>query len=104
MNNIDEVLKKSEQPQNETGINLESETEKSFAKERLEGLKQDREERKKYARITFQFLCVFTGLVMMIIVFVGGSYRRFYLSDNVLITLITTSLSTVVGIFILVMR
>ncbi|CAM1362106.1 hypothetical protein [Tenacibaculum xiamenense] len=66
---------------------------------------QDREERKKYAFRTFIFLCGFTGLVLSIIIAAGFSKLiGFELHDSVLIALITSSLATIVGIFILVMR
>lgn len=127
---IDQITKQSRK-QNAEG--LENETsigEKSFAEERLEGLKQDRAERKKYAKWTFVFLCIFTIIILSIIILAGfgnicgfsfnllglvptftfsfkpcpENTKTFHLSDSVLITLITTSLSTIVGIFILVMR
>ena len=66
---------------------------------------QDRYERKKYAFRTFIFLCAFTSLVLLIIIAAGFSkLSHFELSEAVLIALITSSLATVVGIFILVMR
>ncbi|PQJ21800.1 hypothetical protein [Tenacibaculum sp. SG-28] len=66
---------------------------------------QDRYERKKYAFRTFIYLCAFTSIILLIIVGNGFSgVLNFKLSDSVLIALITTSLATVVGIFILVMR
>ncbi|MGG8496225.1 hypothetical protein ACQY1Q_07390 [Tenacibaculum sp. TC6] len=66
---------------------------------------QDRYERKKYAFRTFLFLCGFTGIILLIIIASGFSKAiNFNLSDSVLIALITSSLATVVGIFILVMR
>jgi len=66
---------------------------------------QDREERKKYAKRTFVFLSVFTGVVLLIIVLAGFSEAvGFKLENPVLIALITSSLATVVGIFILVMQ
>lgn len=66
---------------------------------------QDREERKKYAYRTFLFVCAFTIIVLLIIIFAGfSSLLNFNLNDGVLIALITSSLATIVGIFILVMR
>lgn len=66
---------------------------------------QDRYERKKYAFRTFIFLCTFTSIILLIIVAAGfSSAVGFTLNDTVLIALITSSLATVVGIFILVMR
>ncbi|TCI84791.1 hypothetical protein [Tenacibaculum sp. M341] len=66
---------------------------------------QDREERKKYAYRTFIFLSVFTSFVLLIIIGAGFSKAiNFELNDSVLIALITSSLASIVGIFILVMR
>lgn len=66
---------------------------------------QDREERKKYAKRTFVFLSVFTGTVLLTIILAGFSeVVGFKLEESVLIALITSSLATVVGIFILVMQ
>lgn len=83
----------------------------SFAQEQLDNIKQDRFERKKYARWTFKFLCVFTGLVLLIVFLCATKgqilmfdFSKFHLSDAVLITLITSSLTSIVGIFIFVMK
>ncbi len=66
---------------------------------------QDRYERKKYAFRTFIFLSAFTAFILLIIIAAGFSkVIPFSLNDTVLISLITSSLATVVGIFILVMR
>lgn len=69
---------------------------------------QDIIERKKYANLTFQFLCYFSSGLFLLIFLCGVNYnslqKGFYLSDNVLIALITTSLSTITGVFIFVMK
>ncbi len=66
---------------------------------------QDRVERKKYAYRTFIFLSVFTSFVLLIIIGAGFTdVINFKLSEGVLIALITSSLASIVGIFILVMR
>ena len=66
---------------------------------------QDRQERKKYAYRTFIFLSVFTATVLLTVIFAGFSETfNFKLDNSVLIALITSSLATVVGIFILVMQ
>lgn len=72
--------------------------------ENYKSRKQDRKERKKYAKKTFVFLSIFTGIILVIVILSAIRSIGFTLSDTVLITLITTSFSTVVGIFILVMR
>lgn len=66
---------------------------------------QDREERKKYAYRTFIFLSSFTAVVLIITIAAGFSEKLgFKLDNTVLISLITSSLASIVGIFILVMR
>ena len=66
---------------------------------------QNRGERKQYAKSTFIFLSVFTSLIISLILLQGYSAKtNFNLSDAVLITLITTSLASIVGVFLLVMQ
>ncbi|CAM1344029.1 hypothetical protein TAMYLO_410023 [Tenacibaculum amylolyticum] len=66
---------------------------------------QDREERKKYAYRTFIFLSIFTAFILFIVTAAGFSeVINFNLEGTVLISLITSSFASVVGIFILVMR
>ncbi len=66
---------------------------------------QNRGERKQYAKRTFVFLSIFTFLVLSIVLLQGFNTKTgFVLSEAVLITLITTSLASIVGIFLLVMQ
>lgn len=69
--------------------------------EEIKDRQQDRGERLRFARWTFYFL---VGFVVVCLLFVLGSMLTRGLSDAVLITLITTSLATVVGVFTLVMK
>lgn len=85
--------------------------ERSLEKEKLKGRIQDRKERKRYAKSTFSFLKKYTTL-MILIIFLSGTngslwyldFSKFHLSDTVLITLISTSLASIVGIFAFVMK
>lgn len=105
INEVTEKSKSSTSPNAEGLENATSIGERNFAQVKLDGIKQDIKERKKYALWTFVFLCVFTSTVVGIIILSGFSkFLNFELSDTVLIALITTSLSAIVGIFILVMR
>lgn len=115
MDNLDELLALSESARNSLGeseynqsIAYKTEIETQLKKEKVEDLKQNRKERTKYAEYTFSFLCWFCSSLFFIIFLTGVNTspmaNGFHLSDNVLITLITTSLSTVVGIFVFVMR
>ncbi len=97
---IDDFLRK-----NNLGRYTEKVESETLIKQKVEDLKQDRVERKKYALWTFIFLCIFTGIILLIIIFSGFSQvLPFSVSENVLMTLITTSLATVVSIFIFVMK
>ena len=92
---------------------------KDIKAEKLKGRIQDREERKLYAKSTFKFLKIYTYIMLSILFLSGikgkiflcniiGLYcfiiPEFHLSDTVLITLISTSLASIVGIFAFVMK
>lgn len=66
-------------------------------KEDLESLKQDRQQRKVLSIALFIFMCVYMA-VALLIVFLCGLFVM-YLSDTVLVTLLTTTLADVIGIF-----
>lgn len=99
---LDDLLEDSEVGHINTN---EIDRESSLTKQEILDRNQDREERKKYAFRTFIFLSVFTGLILSIIILAGFSkITSFDLKEPVLIALITSSLASIVGIFILVMR
>ena len=66
-------------------------------REEIAGLKQDREQRKIFSYVIFGFMCIYM-LISLALVFLDG-YGIIFLSDKVLITLLTTSLANVIGIF-----
>lgn len=66
-------------------------------KEKNEGLKQDREQRKIFSYVIFAFMCLYMASAMLI-VFLCGNFDL-SLSDGVLITLLTTTLANVIGVF-----
>lgn len=66
-------------------------------KEELESLKQDRQQRKILSIALFIFMCVYMA-VALLIVFLCGLFVM-YLSDTVLVTLLTTTLADVIGMF-----
>lgn len=66
-------------------------------REEIEGLKQDREQRKIFSYVIFGFMYIYM-LISLALVFLDG-YGIIFLSDKVLITLLTTSLANVIGIF-----
>ena len=67
----------------------------------LDGLKQDRGERKKYARWVFLLIIGWLISDLVVVFFVGLQIIK--LSDAVLITLITTTTGSVIAIFLYVM-
>lgn len=117
--NLDELIDLTD---DSSGNQLETKTKlfnESFAEEIIANKKQDRKERKRYAKFTFLFLSIFTFVVMFLL-FLSGikgqiffsntigiyyiNFSEFHLSDTVLITLISTSLASIVGIFVFVMK
>ena len=65
--------------------------------EEIKDLQQDREQRKYLSYALFAFMCVYM-LIALLIVFCCG-FEWMHLSDKVLITLMTTTLADVIGIF-----
>lgn len=112
MQGIEDILKNIG---GKTGKDLERQAqniENKRKKEKIRGKKQNRKERKKYAHSTFMFLKSYTIILVTIILLSGlnGKYldlldfSKFHLSDPVLITLITTSLGSIVSVFVFVMK
>jgi len=119
MNNLDTLFEiSSQQPIRD----LETQTQIQIIKSSttiVKGRIQDREERKRYAKSTFDFLKIYTYIMLSILflsgikgkIFLGNiiglycfSIPEFHLSDTVLITLISTSLASIVSIFVFVMK
>lgn len=71
-------------------------------KEEIRGLKQDREQRKVFSYCIFGFMC-FYMLIALIIVFFSG-LKLMALSDTVLVTLISSTLADVIGVFLFVAK
>lgn len=71
-------------------------------KEEIRGLKQDREQRKVFSYCIFGFMCSYM-LIALVIVFCSG-LGVMSLSDTVLVTLITSTLADVIGVFIFVAK
>lgn len=71
-------------------------------KEETAGIKQDRDERKVYAGKTFNLLCVYMVCVGILLLMSGYSEpenAKFHLSDPVLIAILGTTTTNVLGIF-----
>lgn len=71
-------------------------------KEKLFSLRQDREERKKFANKIFVFLCINMALAFMLLFFNG--FGLTHLNESVLITTITSSIADIIGVFVIVVR
>tara|TARA_Y100001960_G_scaffold132604_1_gene140786 strand:- start:232 stop:666 length:435 start_codon:yes stop_codon:yes gene_type:complete len=63
---------------------------------------QNLRQRKKYANKIYIMLCIWSIFVSSIILLKGGGF--IYLSDNIIITLMTTVFLEIIGLFILVAK
>ena len=70
--------------------------------EENKGDNQDRDQRKDFAERIFSFTLIYMFLVFVILFISGTTTINFYLSDNVLITLLGTTTANVIGILIIV--
>lgn len=96
--------------------NVYIDIEKDVAKERLRKAKlendsideankgdvQDRAQRKQFAENIFTMVCVYVFAVIMIILLCGAEWVHFSLSENILITLLTTTTANILGILLIV--
>jgi len=74
-------------------------------REHIEHLKQNRDERKKYAHHIFLFTCIWASVIFIIVLLAGfKKITGFDLSDKVLITLITSTTVNFFGFFLLVVK
>ena len=81
---------------------VKEELKDSLKKEKLDGLIQDREERKRYANLSFTLIA--TWLILVLAIFVSTGQGNLKYSDSVLITLLTTTTANVIAIFHFVMK
>ncbi|MDR1091331.1 MAG: hypothetical protein LBL79_09670 [Prevotella sp.] len=75
-----------------------------ISKEFLKSSTQDREERKNYAYKVYWLILGFLAITLGIVIASGIERLCFYLSDSVLIVLLTTTSANVIGIFMAVVR
>lgn len=71
-------------------------------KEELESFRQDREQRKTFSYCIFGFMSIYM-IIVLIIVFLTG-FNVLILSDTVLVTLLSTTLANVIGVFTFVAK
>lgn len=67
--------------------------------ETLEKLRQDRDERKDYASMIFNFMCWYLFAVFFIIVFNGITINNFVVSENIILALLGTTAVEIIGTF-----
>jgi len=72
--------------------------------EEIANSKQDRDERKLYAGRIFTLICIWLGIITLIIIFQGFRFADFRLEQPVLLALIGSTTLNVVGIFVIVTR
>lgn len=86
---------------------------KAESNERLKQLQQDRQERKKYAENVFLLIVIWLGVIISLLFLQGfcnllrtspDSQPCFFLSDAVLIAVITTTTASVVALFVVVAK
>lgn len=65
---------------------------------------QDREQRKQFAEMIFTFVSLYMGAVIFILLSSGARWVDFHLSDQVIITLITTTTANIIGILLIVVH
>ncbi len=70
----------------------------------LKSLRQDIEQRARYARQIFHLICAWLAALLGVIVCQGFGAWGFKLSDSVLMTLIGGSTGSVIGLFLVVVR
>jgi hypothetical protein len=81
----------------------ESDLDKQMLKEQLRSLKQDIDERKKYAHRIFCLMCSWLGMAFVILILDGFQHKtNFYLTQPVLLALIGGTTADVLGIFYIV--
>jgi hypothetical protein len=107
---IDEI--KEPVPPKETGASAsenadyDRQVELDLKKERLAGLKQDRSERKNYADKIYTQTAYWLWSILALILLCGFGriYGFFYLSDPVILGVIGGTTTTVIGLFIIVVK
>lgn len=75
----------------------DDELERESKREDLESKKQDRHQRKSFASAIFVFMCSYMAVALIIVSLCGFSIMD--LSNSVLVTLLTTTLADVIGVF-----
>jgi hypothetical protein len=72
-------------------------------RQEIRNLKQDIKLRKTYANRIFWFVAIYLGIVLLFVL-ADAMCPRFEVSDQVLMTLLTTNTATVIGMFVIVAK
>lgn len=96
----------------ETGVSVEGEGQEiqlQYLKAKVDRLKseikdieQDRDERKRFSNYIFAFMCIYVLAAIVIVILTGCGVLM--LSDTILVTLLTTALADVIGVFTFVAK
>ena len=73
-----------------------------FDEEQLEGLKQDREQRKLFATLIYYFMCAYSGIVLAVVILDGCSVLN--VNSTVLNIMLSTTTANVIGLFVIVAK
>lgn len=102
----------TEDAASETAVSVDGEiheTQLEFLKAKVERLKseikdieQDRPERKRFSNYIFAFMCIYVLATIVLVILTGCGVLM--LSDTVLVTLLTTALADVIGVFTFVAK
>lgn len=71
-------------------------------KEEIESLKQNREQRKVFAQKIYTSVCIYFVIILVLVYLIAFSCA--FLSDEVLIILISTTTANVIGLLVIVAR
>ena len=84
----------------DAGTASSDDSEKPFLDEKLEGLRQDRQQRKEYAGKIFYLVCAWLGVLALAMLLTG--FRCMALSDAVLIALTGGATISIIGLMVIV--
>ncbi len=88
----------------DANIEKYSDLERDFFSLRNEGIRQEIEERKKYARRIFVLCCFWVTAVLLLIVQQGRSQSGFHVSDSVLLAAIGSTTANIISVFVIVAK
>lgn len=71
-------------------------------KSEIKDIEQDRDERKRFSNYIFVFMCLYVFAAIVLVILSGC--RILILSDTILVTLLTTALADVIGVFTFVAK